>query len=101
MTTRDPVKKEMAEQKKEARMQEAEGMKHEARAENAATRREQGVGLGHGPGHTTTTGMTGHTGEGPLGGVSTGTTTTGARVKDPRTTAGGHGTTGYGSGPTY
>lgn len=111
MTTRDPLKKEMAEQKKEAAFHEAERMKHETRAGNVAARREHGHNLGHGyaatgtgaTGHTTgTTGLT--SAEGALGEAYTATgghghTHTTGGVRDPRVT--GRGNTGYGSGATY
>lgn len=115
MTTRDPLKKEMAEQKKEAAISEAERMKHEVRAENVAARRQHGHTYGHGN-TGTGTGSTGYTtgttdlpatggalGEeytatGGHGHTHTGTTGTGG-VRDPRVT--GRGNTGYGSGATY
>ncbi|KAG8371861.1 hypothetical protein BUALT_Bualt12G0007000 [Buddleja alternifolia] len=124
MTTRDPLQKEIATEKKDERIHEAERQKLEARQQNVATRQGAAGGgtFGHdyttGTGHPTGAGVrsdypqTGTTGAGHtagtgvrsdypqgqgLAGTGTTTTTGGAervRPKDPNVT-------GYGSGATY
>lgn len=70
MTARDPVEKEIAREKKEVRLTQAELDKQAAREHNAATRVEKNAGFGSHTGYTTTgtetatystTGVTGHT----------------------------------------
>lgn len=74
MTTRDPLQKEMATEKKDERKYEAEREKQDARQHNAAARQ------------AATTGGVGHGGTGGVG------------ARDPNV-AGGV-TTGYGAGNT-
>lgn len=72
MAAHDPVEKEMAEEKKYERMQEAELHKQEAKEQNAASR-QQTAATGH-MGPTTTTGGTAtHTATGVITGQPTGT----------------------------
>ncbi|CAH8312665.1 unnamed protein product [Eruca vesicaria subsp. sativa] len=127
MTTRDPIQKQMATQKKEGRINEAEMQKREACEHNAAMKEASGAGTGTGLGlgsatHSTT-GQVGHgtgthqmsalpghgTGQ-PTGQVVEGTAVTepiGTNTGTGRTTAhnthvgGGTGTTGYGTGGGY
>lgn len=126
MKTRDPVVKEMATQKKEGRINQAEMQKREAMEHNAAMKQSAGAGTGTGLGlGTATHSTTGHVGHGTgthqmsaLPGHGTGQPTgrvvEGTAVTDPigkntgtgRTTAhnsrvGGGGTTGYGTGGGY
>ncbi|KAL1196897.1 Late embryogenesis abundant protein 46 [Cardamine amara subsp. amara] len=129
MKTRDPLQKEMATQKKEGRINQAEMQKREAMEHNAAMRESAGAGTGTGTGlglgtatHSTT-GQVGHgTGTHQMSalpghgtGQPTGRVVEGTAVTDPigtntgtgRTTAhntrvgGGGGTTGYGTGGGY
>ncbi|XP_051148954.1 protein LE25 [Andrographis paniculata] len=74
MTTRDPLQKEMATEKKEARIEEAERQKQEARMHNTAAR-QAGTGTGTGPGPTLGQEYTGggdYTGTGTGMGTGTG-----------------------------
>lgn len=48
MTTRDPLQKEMATEKKDERIDEAELRKREAQAQHEAQRRNTGAGFGTG-----------------------------------------------------
>ncbi|KAG2262934.1 hypothetical protein Bca4012_012639 [Brassica carinata] len=125
MTTRDPIQKEMATQKKEGRINQAEMQKREAREHNAAMKEASGAGTGTGLGlGTATHSTTGHVGHGtgthqmsalpghgtgePTGHVVDGTAVTepiGTNTGTGRTTAHntrvGGGTTGYGTGGGY
>ncbi|CAN7069274.1 hypothetical protein IGI04_041839 [Brassica rapa subsp. trilocularis] len=125
MTTRDPLQKEMATQKKEGRINEAEMQKREAREHNAVMKEASGAGTGTGLGMGTAThSTTGHVGHGtgthkmsalpghgtgqPAGHVVDGTAVTepiGTNTGTGRTTAHntrvGGGTTGYGTGGGY
>ncbi|KAK7259523.1 hypothetical protein RIF29_25132 [Crotalaria pallida] len=93
MTARDPLQKEMATEKKEARINQAEFDKHAAREHNAAVKQANTATAGHmgqGPHHTIGTGpttTTGHVTEGVVGsnpiGTNTGTTRTTA-AQNPR-----------------
>ncbi|PIM97485.1 hypothetical protein CDL12_30044 [Handroanthus impetiginosus] len=119
MTTRDPLQKEMATQKKDARIHEAEREKHEARAHNATAKQPGGGSYGHDYttgtgggtyGHDYTTGTGGPTtgggytaeGEGMLHNYPPGTTTTttggAGRMGHQDPNVGGGARTGYGSG---
>ncbi|XP_075516182.1 protein LE25-like [Primulina tabacum] len=104
MTTRDPLKKDMAEERKEERIHQAELQKQEARDENAATRQAAAAtgGPGMGQGYTTggdystgTTG-TGHTTEGEVPLAQPRTDATG-RVLPQDPNVGGDARTGTGS----
>ncbi|CAA7026852.1 unnamed protein product [Microthlaspi erraticum] len=128
MRTRDPVQKQMATQKKEGRINQAEMEKRETREHNAAMKEASGAGTGIGTGlglGSATHSTTGHLGHGtgthqmsalpghgtghPTGHVVEGTTLTepiGTNTGTGRTTAhnsrvGGGGTTGYGTGGGY
>uniref|UniRef100_A0A1J3F4Z9 18 kDa seed maturation protein n=1 Tax=Noccaea caerulescens TaxID=107243 RepID=A0A1J3F4Z9_NOCCA len=125
MKTRDPVQKQMATQKKEGRINQAEMEKREAREHNAAMKEATGAGTGIGTGlglgsatHSTTghgtgthqmSALPGHGTGHPTGHVVEGTTLTepiGTNTGTGRTTAhnsrvGGGGTTGYGTGGGY
>ncbi|KAL0334229.1 UNVERIFIED_CONTAM: Late embryogenesis abundant protein 46 [Sesamum angustifolium] len=127
MTTRDPIQKDMATQKKEERILEAERQKQEAREHNAAARQTGGGAYGEGYttgttggttggvlGHdyTTGTGGTGaggYTAEGGLGsdypqgtmGGMTGTGTGAGRMRHQDPSTGGGARTGHGTGSTY
>ncbi|RDX79258.1 18 kDa seed maturation protein [Mucuna pruriens] len=111
MTSRDPVQKELATQKKEARMTQAELDKQAKREHNAAAKQSSTAGhmTGTGPGTATysTTGEygqpTGHVTEGAVGSHPIGTN------RGPGGTATAHNTRaegnpndyGYGTGGTY
>ncbi|XP_011078825.1 11 kDa late embryogenesis abundant protein-like [Sesamum indicum] len=126
MTTRDPIQKDMATQKKEDRIYEAERQKQEAREHNAAARQTGGGAYGEGYTTGTTGGVLGHdyttgtggtgaggyTAEGGLGsdypqetmGGMTGTGATtggGGRVRHQHPSTGGGARTGHGTGSTY
>ena len=109
MTAHDPVQKEMATKKKEAKMNEAEFDKLAAREHNAAVKQSTTAGMDQGhhmhttgahhmsamPGHGTGQ-PTGHVTEGVVGSHPTGTTAA------HNTRVGGNpNTTGYGTGGTY
>ncbi|XP_010557946.1 PREDICTED: 11 kDa late embryogenesis abundant protein-like [Tarenaya hassleriana] len=112
MTTRDPVQKEMATQKKEDRINQAELEKREAREHNAAAKHAAGAGLGS-PGYTTKgTGHLGSTtghGTGALPGHGISPAVEGTVVTDAGTgrtigqtaRTGGGGTTGFTTGGDY
>ncbi|KFK25064.1 hypothetical protein AALP_AA8G061800 [Arabis alpina] len=126
MKTRDPVQKEMATQRKEGKINQAEMQKRETQEYNAAMKQAAGGGTGTGVGLGTathsTTGQVGHgtgthqmsalpghgTGH-PTGHVVEGTAVTepiGTNTGTGRTTAhntrvGGGGTTGYGTRGGY
>ncbi|KAG2334822.1 hypothetical protein Bca52824_006002 [Brassica carinata] len=127
MTTRDPVQKQMATEKKEAKINQAEMQKREVREHNAAMKEAAGAGTGTGTGlglGSATHSTTGHVGHGtgthqmsalpghgtgqPAGHVVEGTTLTepiGTNIGTGRTTAHnthvGGGTTRYGTGGGY
>ena len=65
MTAHDPVQKEMATEKKEERIQQAEREKHEAREHNAAGHMDQAHYTTTGPGSGTATYSTTGPGSGP------------------------------------
>lgn len=105
MTTRDPLKKDMSQERKEERMHQAELEKQEARAQNAATKQAGAAtgtspGMGHGfttgGDHTTGTGYTAE-GEVPLEQARTDAT---GRVLPQDPNVGGGAGTGYGAGST-
>ncbi|CAI0403732.1 unnamed protein product [Linum tenue] len=64
----DPVQKEMAREKKEQRVAEAEAMKHSTKAHNAAAKQGEQLTGGHG---NYSTGGTGGTGYGTIGDYGT------------------------------
>ncbi|CAN6810219.1 unnamed protein product [Brassica oleracea var. botrytis] len=125
MTTRDPVQKQMATQKKEAKINQAEMQKREVREHNAAMKEAAGGGTGTGLGlGSATHSTTGHVGHGTgthqmsalpghgtgqaTGHVVEGTTLTepiGTNTGTGRTAAHnahvGGGTTGYGTSGGY
>ncbi|KAF8118759.1 hypothetical protein N665_0002s0069 [Sinapis alba] len=92
MTTRDPVQKQMATQKKEAKIDQAEMQKREVREHNAAMKEAAGTGTGLGLGSATHS-TTGHE---PIGTNTAGT----GRTTAHNTHVGG-GTTGYRTGGGY
>ncbi|KAA8518263.1 hypothetical protein F0562_015854 [Nyssa sinensis] len=110
MSTRDPLQKEMATQKKEEKIDQAELNKQEARAHNAASRQAVSAGGTH---TYSTTGATGHPSAmtGPGAGQPTAQVTESVVGSQPtgtgRTTAahdthvGGGTNTGYGTGGAY
>ncbi|KAL1532085.1 11 kDa late embryogenesis abundant protein-like [Salvia divinorum] len=100
MTASDPLQKEMATEKKEAKIHEAERRKHEERRHNAAVADHAGVLGGHD--HHTVGGVLGghdqhHAGGGVLGGHKH---TTGAGLGHPAAGT-DHTAPGYGTGGTY
>ncbi|KAL6523214.1 hypothetical protein OROGR_016817 [Orobanche gracilis] len=119
MTTRDPLQKEMATERKEERVREAERQKQEAREQNAATKQSASAGgtLGHdyttggeyatgaGVGHHTAGGYGGDVrqdypqglgGQGRYGESGAGVVSGGVEPTDPN--VGGGVRTGHGQG---
>ncbi|KAL6522402.1 hypothetical protein OROMI_031674 [Orobanche minor] len=114
MTTRDPLQKEMASERKEERIREAERQKQEARGHNASTKQSASGGtLGHdyttggeyATGHPTSGGYGGDVrqdypqglgGQGGYGESGAGVVSGGVEPTDP--SVGGGVRTGYGPG---
>ncbi|CAN8237114.1 unnamed protein product [Cochlearia groenlandica] len=120
ISTRDPVQKEMATQKKEGRINQAEHEKRQAREHNAAYGTGTGLAgsathsttghVGHGTGTHQMSALPGHGTGQPTGQVVEGTTVTkpiGTNTGTGRTTAhnthvgGGNAGYGYGTGGGY
>ncbi|KAL2320853.1 hypothetical protein Fmac_029822 [Flemingia macrophylla] len=112
MTARDPMQKEMATQKKEARMSQAELEKQAAREHNAAAKQSNApehMGHGHYTSGTGTTGTATYSTTTGEYGQPTGHVTEGVVGSHPIGTAPAHNTRaggnpndyGYGTGGTY